>query len=657
MVKIKIPGGWEDDEDKEHIKSNPELYFKPARKSGYVCPLCDNGTGKDGTGMKEVKGRERLFKCFKCGFSGDVFAFMAKENNLDVERDFPEVMDKAREIYGIEKPLEIKRNNVNKTQEQIETDLPGTFFRIYFEKVAKDIDQTNYLDARGISKKIQKEFKIGYDKEWKHPKSPQMLPSERIIIPTSEMSYVARAIDENVDPKYKAIKVGKVHIFNSKILSEEGDEPIFVAEGEIDALSIIEVGGKALALGGTSNISLLEREVNNNKKRPLILCLDNDKAGEDASKKIEEFLKTKGIPFINVSKTTLGDLKDPNEVLMKDKEAFKAAVENSKLQLKETLEEEKRDYIQEYNDKIANVFISFCQEKKTIKTGFKNLDEFLDGGLHPGLYVLGAVSGAGKTTFALQVADNIARNKQDVLFFSGEMTINEMVAKSLSRISKETSKDNNDNVLTMRTILNIRNHSDYGQRFETLITENYKPNISGYIRIYDGLQEIEDIETKIEKHKKMTGNNPVIFIDYLQIIKSTVNSSKERRLQIDEIVSKLRIMSVQYETPIFVISSINRFAYGRSKQGSVTSECCDEKDIYMADLKESGGIEYGADVIITLQAERDDDHDDQVRQMKLRVIKNRTGRRHKKDEYISLDFNTWYNLFSEETREEKWEGD
>lgn len=666
-----------DDEVKEYIKSHPEVYFERARKSGYVCPICDNGTGKDGTGMKEVKGREGLFKCFKCGFSGDVLAFIAKGYNLDIRSDFSKVIDKAREIYGIEKPLEIRRNNVNKTQKQIETDLPDTFFRIYFEKVAKD--QSNYLDDRGISKKIQKEFKIGYDKKWKHPANPNISPSERIIIPTSKNSYLARAINQNTDEKYKAIKVGKSHIFNSKILSEECDEPIFIVEGEIDALSIIEVGGKAIGLGGTSNTELLKRELVKEKKKfqaPLILCLDNDDAGNEASKKIEEFLTEMGIIFINGSKTVLGNFKDPNEALVKDRDFFAKAVkalaedkksfENAKSKAQEAFEKGREEYIRAHRDRIADACISFYKEKKSIPTKFHTLDEFLDGGLHAGLYVLAAASGAGKTTLALQIADNIARGGQDVLFFSGEMTIQEIVAKSLSRLTKEIARDSDENALTMRTVLNIGNlletdkdkeKIDKWIEKETLAEENYNNNIVDHMIIYDGLQSIEDINeekngesiiSKIETHKKITRESPVIFIDYLQIIRSTKGStSGDRRLQIDEIISKLRITAVKHETPIFIISSLNRYAYGRGKAGA-SSDPSDEKDIYMADLKESGGIEYGADVIMTLQAEEDNDDDHSTRRMmKLRVIKNRTGRRHKRDDYIPLDFHTWFNYFED----------
>ena len=67
-------------------------------------------------------------------------------------------------------------------------------------------------------------------------------------------------------------------------------------------------------------------------------------------------------------------------------------------------------------------------------TGFTELDRKLDGGFLGGnLIVLGAISSLGKTTFALQIADQIAAQKKDVLIFSLEMSKNELNAKSISR--------------------------------------------------------------------------------------------------------------------------------------------------------------------------------------------------------------------------------
>src|SRR5699024_976856 len=70
-----------------------------------------------------------------------------------------------------------------------------------------------------------------------------------------------------------------------------------------------------------------------------------------------------------------------------------------------------------------------------IPTGFKQLDEILDGGIREGLHVLGAISSLGKTTLAMQIADQIAQYGEDVLIFSLETGTNELIAKSVSRNS------------------------------------------------------------------------------------------------------------------------------------------------------------------------------------------------------------------------------
>jgi replicative DNA helicase len=167
------------------------------------------------------------------------------------------------------------------------------------------------------------------------------------------------------------------------------------------------------------------------------------------------------------------------------------------------------------------------------------------------------------------------------------------------------------------------------------------------MRIIDGQPEIAKIKDHIMLHKKITRNTPVVFIDYLQIVKSKEGSSSDRRLQIDEIVSELRILSVQYQTPIFVISSLNRAAYKNDKTKTTGQSNEDEKTIYMADLKESGGIEYGADAILTLYADKEDEEKNGARDMKLRIIKNRTGKRHRKNEHIKLKFHAMFNYFED----------
>mgnify|MGYP000479522315 CR=1 FL=1 len=77
-----------------------------------------------------------------------------------------------------------------------------------------------------------------------------------------------------------------------------------------------------------------------------------------------------------------------------------------------------------------NTYIQNQAKTPRLSTGFSSLDQALDGGLYDGLYVLGAVSSLGKTAFCMQIADALARQSQDVLIFSLEMTAFELMARS-----------------------------------------------------------------------------------------------------------------------------------------------------------------------------------------------------------------------------------
>lgn len=91
-------------------------------------------------------------------------------------------------------------------------------------------------------------------------------------------------------------------------------------------------------------------------------------------------------------------------------------------------------------------FIKSIREEDTpkpISTGFLLLDNVgLGSGLYNGLYVLGATSGLGKTTFALQIANHIASHEnRKVIYYALEMSANELIAKSLSRIAWSLTED------------------------------------------------------------------------------------------------------------------------------------------------------------------------------------------------------------------------
>ena len=92
-------------------------------------------------------------------------------------------------------------------------------------------------------------------------------------------------------------------------------------------------------------------------------------------------------------------------------------------------------------------------QSKDRKTGFSNLDEQI-GNLYPGLYVLGAISSLGKTTFACQLADQLSHQGEHVLYFSLEQSKYELVAKGLARLiaaSKYQLSKQNSNLPNFRS--------------------------------------------------------------------------------------------------------------------------------------------------------------------------------------------------------------
>lgn len=227
-----------------------------------------------------------------------------------------------------------------------------------------------------------------------------------------------------------------------------------------------------------------------------------------------------------------------------------------------------------------------------------------------------------------------------------EMYSREIIAKSISRLSYEVSEDK-ATALTARTILNqaatSKNTQTAIERFKNIYTETLTP----HIRIIDGLITVEKIKDNIKKHKRITSNTPIIFIDYLQAMK--LDGNRDKREQIDSVVTELRILAAEHDTPIFVVSSLNRDSYRKVKSKNVTKNNSlneAEQNIGLADFKESGGIEYGADIILALQHEKNDNDNNDKQAVRLRVLKNRLGKT-SKDTYLSFDFFYKFNFFKD----------
>ena len=137
---------------------------------------------------------------------------------------------------------------------------------------------------------------------------------------------------------------------------------------------------------------------------------------------------------------------------------------------------------------------------KQYKTGFKQLDDKLGGGFNAGtLSVLGANPSVGKTTLALQMACNMAKAGESVLFFSLEMSEVEIVAKIISRETRENEKER-EKWLTTNEILTCNKYTerDVFKQDITLkqILGEWLQNI--YIITFKEQASVEDLQGKIK---------------------------------------------------------------------------------------------------------------------------------------------------------------
>lgn len=636
---------------KEQLKPYVESITRKSKGANmYVCPLCRSGTGSHSTGAFSIKGTS--WKCFSCNEGGDIFDLIGKHEGIT---DYSEQLKRAGELFGVS--IDSYRataqedfreyQNPPKNEQYTHNNIHTTDYTQFFLQANRDIEKTSY--HRGLSIETLNRFKIGYVESWRHPKAPNAPASPRLIIPTSKESYLARDTREQIPEEqkpYSKSKVGSIHLFNAKAL-QNATKPIFIVEGELDALSIIEVGGEAVALGTTTKVkSLLDVLKTKKPEQPLIIALDNDEAGEKAYKELSEGLRGLSIPFYRLNPA--GEYKDANEALQGNREALRQAVEEAE-HIQDEAEQAQREaylststahYLQSFIDGIAD-----SVNTPYIPTGFKGLDAVLDGGLYEGLYIVGAISSLGKTTLITQIADQIAQAGYDVLIFSLEMARAEIMAKSISRHTLQqvlSSGGDIRNAKTTRGITTGKRYENYSKTERELINGAIVAysQYAEHIYISEGIGDIgaEQIRETVKQHTLFTGNTPVVIIDYLQILAPYSERATDKQ-NTDKAVMELKRISRDFKTPVIGISSFNRANYSVA----VTMEA----------FKESGAIEYSSDVLIGLQlkgaGKKDFDANKakkkSPREIELVILKNRNG---STGDRLEFRYYPLFNYFEEE---------
>ena len=540
--------------------------------------------------------------CFACGADYDLFDLLALDEGLSSPL---EALVEASRRYGrgdagAPGPRAVPALPKKPEPEEPEqAGAPASPDPAYLVQCAGRAGETDYFARRGLSPETVRRFGLGYDPERKC-----------VVLPCAGGRAVRRSVEKK---RYLNEKGAPSPLFQPELLGEDG--PVFLAEGAFDALSAEELGYPCAALNGSGNREKAAALLRGLKRPAQVLLLpDADRAGDEwASALASEFPWLTRCPPLPMGK-------DLNELLCADRAAASAFLAGCAADWREA-------HPPYGSLSAAGRMPEFLKYVNTARpaapTGFPGLDRALDGGLYEGLYVLGAVSSLGKTAFCMQIADQIAAAGTDVLVFTLEMSAFELMARSISRETflfdatrgRTLSK-------TVRGVLDARRRERSPAR-ELAHLEEAQARYAAYagrVWFVEGDHEtgLEAIRRGVERHIAETGRKPVVVIDYLQIIApSDVHFTDKQNL--DRAVCALKKLSRTQGLTVLSISSFNRENYNL--------------EVSMSAFKESGGIDYSADVLLGLQArgagERsfniDAEKRKDPRELELKILKNRSA--------------------------------
>ena len=290
-----------------------------------------------------------------------------------------------------------------------------------------------------------------------------------------------------------------------------------------------------------------------------------------------------------------------------------------------------------------------------LRTGYSLLDKALNG-LFPGLYVIGALPGLGKTTFCLQLADQISAAGRDVLYYSLEISRFDLVSKSLARIAAQQTG------LTClagetRTALDFRRGRVQPDQLDRA-RDQYLQTAAQRLTIIEGRKldaaaVCDHVRSWMQRHDN---RRPVVVVDYLQLLAMRgADQRQSAKDYTDAATDALVQLAHGDRLTVLAISSFNRNNYSESAG--------------FAAFKESGLIESSADCVLALQpwilydrptdektgkkrnptaAEIETSKGHNPRELDLTVLKSRSGA---VGQHIRLNYYTLCDLITEAERQ------
>lgn len=625
---------------RDAINRRPLTDFYRLEKSKgelFVCPICGSGTHAHKTGALSIRKTDNRVTCFG---SGQCFGEKGQDT-LGALRKLWEGLSE-REIFarcgyqmtgdGMAAAADHK-DELRNGGDQVQRSETAQNFAEEIERYASALEGSEgetYLMHRGLTREIMQRFRLGYDAD-----------RHCVTIPYNPQAsyYGRRSTLPDTNRPHDNLKGVTMPLFNAGALYS--DDVCFVVESPLCAISITQVGGAAVAISGTGGKARLIDQL---KRRPtaaaIVLCLDNDNAGRKATEELGAALDGMQVYCVDGTAAIMGDSqdpenalyrKDPNEVLQRDgADALRQAVEETAAETRRqhnmTAQEAEAERAQRTGAGMVDAFLEAIQTRKyePIPTGITDIDKALNGGfMRQWLVLLGAAPGAGKTALAQWIFEGMAKRGTDCVFLNLEMSRDQILARSFSRIATRNGYRMNAN-----TILQGYTWTDEQRAAIMDAAAEYKETIAPHM-VYNpdtvtaNLNTILDyIETEAQRAEKAQMPAPCIVLDYLQIINGEAH--EDAASVIKRAVSGLKEYAVKHNALVFVIIAHNRAS---NSTGAVSMESG----------RDTSALEYSADLQLALtytkclkrdgqKGKNPDELTERERnEVTLRVVKGRFG--------------------------------
>ena len=245
-----------------------------------------------------------------------------------------------------------------------------------------------------------------------------------------------------------------------------------------------------------------------------------------------------------------------------------------------------------------------------LATGFKKLDQMTDGLHGAEIFVIAARPSMGKTALAMNMAEHIAVDLgQPVAVFSLEMSSQQLVQRFLCSLARVN-------------LANIRNGFLSERDFPALMAGAAK--LAAAKVFIDDTSGLSILELRAKARRMKSQHNiQAIFIDYLQLVRSTSRRAQDnRQLEIAEISAGLKALAKELNIPIVVLAQLNRNPESRTGDSKGKPR--------LSDLRESGSIEQDADIVALLvreeyYADTDEAKEELAGKATLIIAKQRNG--------------------------------